>query len=91
MLDFAVRWMPYGGGEAEDIMVTFGMSPETYFRRLEHVLTHPAQPTGLDAPSVQALHRVCRHRLDSEVRRVEVGRSPLTDPFRPGVSPHVAR
>lgn len=64
MLAFALQWMPYGGGDAEDIMVSFGIPPETYFRRLRHLLAEPGQLTGLDARTVDALLRVCRVRLE---------------------------
>lgn len=64
MLAFALQWMPYGGGDAEDIMVAFGIPPETYFRRLRHLLAEPGQLTGLDARTVDALLRVCRVRLE---------------------------
>ncbi len=72
MLAFALQWMPYGGGDAEDIMVAFGIPPETYFRRLRHLLAEPDQLTGLDARTVDALLRVCRGRLEHSA--VSVGR-----------------
>ncbi|MDV6260076.1 hypothetical protein [Rhodococcoides yunnanense] len=72
MLAFAVQWMPYGGGDAEDIMVAFGVPPETYFGRLRHLLADPAQTADLDARTVEALLRVCRGRL--ELGAVSVGR-----------------
>ena len=64
MLAFALQWMPYGGGDAEDIMVAFGIPPETYFRRLRHLLAEQGQLTDLDARIVDALLRVCRVRLE---------------------------
>lgn len=64
MLAFALQWMPYGGGDAEDIMVAFGIPPKTYFLRLRHLLTEPGQLTDLDARTVDALRRVCRVRLE---------------------------
>jgi len=73
MLTFAVQWMPYGGGDAEDIMVAFGVAPETYFRRLRHLLTDPTQLTGLDDRTVKALLRMCRHRLEVAAGQVTVG------------------
>jgi hypothetical protein len=64
MLAFAVQWMPYGGGDAEDIMVAFGIPPETYFRRLRHLLADPARPVDLDSRTTDALLHVCRRRLE---------------------------
>lgn len=72
MLAFALQWMPYGGGDAEDIMVAFGIPPETYFRRLRHLLAEPGQLTGLDSPTVDALLRVCRGRIEHDA--ISVGR-----------------
>lgn len=45
MLTFAIRWLPYGGGAAEDIMVTFGTTPEVYFRRLHALLDTTTEPS----------------------------------------------
>lgn len=75
MLAFALQWMPYGGGDAEDIMVAFGIPPETYFRRLRHLLADPVQPVDLDARTVDALLRVCRRRLEHSA--ASVGRPPV--------------
>lgn len=72
MLAFALQWMPYGGGDAEDIMVAFGIPPETYFRRLRQVLADSGQVAGLDDRAVDALLRVCRGRLERNA--VSVGR-----------------
>ena len=72
MLAFALQWMPYGGGDAEDIMVAFGIPPETYFRRQRQVLADSGQVTGLDDRTVDALLRVCRGRLEHSA--VSVGR-----------------
>lgn len=76
MLAFAVQWMPYGGGDAEDIMVAFGIPSETYFRRLRNLLADPGQPVDLDARTVEALLRLCRGRLEhsaASVGRPQVG------------------
>lgn len=76
MLTFAVQWMPYGGGDAEDIMVAFGIPPETYFRRLRYLLADSGQPVDLDSRTVDALLHVCRRRLEhsgASVGRPRVG------------------
>lgn len=41
ILDFARRWLPYGGGSPEDILVEFGMTPARYLDRLGRVLDKP--------------------------------------------------
>lgn len=68
MLAFAAQWLPYGGGDAEDIMVTFGMAPDRYFRRLMQLVTDSEQPTGLDAPTAAAILHMCRRRLELAAR-----------------------
>lgn len=63
ILSFATQWMPYGGGQAEEIMVTFGVAPDIYFRRLSALLTD-ADPLGdLDRQTIDALLDVCHRRL----------------------------
>ncbi|MDV8022198.1 hypothetical protein [Rhodococcus sp. IEGM 1330] len=63
MLAFALRWLPYGGGQAEDIMVTFGIAAETYFLRLRTMLADADLHAELDQRTVGALSDVCRRRL----------------------------
>lgn len=63
MLVFAIRWLPYDGGPAEDIMVNFGIAPRTYFSRLIDLLTDPDRPVELDWATSVALREVCRRRL----------------------------
>jgi hypothetical protein len=41
ILEFARRWLPYGGGSAEDLLVEFGMTPAGYLDRLRRVLDKP--------------------------------------------------
>lgn len=76
MLAFALEWMPYGGGDAEDIMVTFGITPDVYFHRLQQLLTDSAQSVEADMQTVAALLDVCRRRLELAARpsaRAKVG------------------
>ena len=41
MLDFAVKWAPFGGGD-EHILPEFGVLPTVFYRRLQRLLTrHP--------------------------------------------------
>jgi hypothetical protein len=63
MVNFALRWLPYGGGPAEDIIVEFGLSSREFFTRLDAVLRGPACPSRLDSNAVAALLEVCRRRL----------------------------
>lgn len=63
ILCFATRWMPYGGGQAEDIMVTFGVTPDIYFRRLSALLTDADTLGDLDSQTIDGLLDVCHRRL----------------------------
>ncbi|OLT35054.1 hypothetical protein BJF84_15900 [Rhodococcus sp. CUA-806] len=68
MVDFVVRWLPYGGGPAEDIVVGFGISPREFFTRLDVLLRGPACPQHLDRATVAALLTICsrRSRIDQD-------------------------
>jgi hypothetical protein len=65
LVAFALRWAPFGGGNAEDILVTFGLTEETYFRRLRVILDGPTM-AGLDATVWERLRQVCAHRLSAK-------------------------
>lgn len=41
MMAFARRWAPYGGGEAAEIWLHFGVSERVFFLRLAHLLDTP--------------------------------------------------
>lgn len=38
IVDFAVRWAPYGGPPAEDILVEFGMSSRRFYQQLKDIV-----------------------------------------------------
>ncbi|WP_009476885.1 DUF3263 domain-containing protein [Rhodococcus sp. JVH1] len=38
MLDFAVKWAPFGGGD-EHILPEFGVFPTAFYRQLQRLLT----------------------------------------------------
>ena len=62
ILTFALTWRHLGGGPAEDIMLTFGLSPADYFRRLQTHLDDGAAAT-LPPEIVRCLTRICGTRL----------------------------
>lgn len=62
MLTFAVRWAPFGGGEAEDIWAQFGASERVFFLRLRSLLAGPPA-AGLDELTWARLRLVCERRL----------------------------
>ncbi|QSE86908.1 DUF3263 domain-containing protein [Rhodococcus koreensis] len=42
IIEFARRWLPYGGGTTGDLLVEFGMTPACYLARLGKILDSPA-------------------------------------------------
>ncbi|MFF2107121.1 DUF3263 domain-containing protein [Rhodococcus koreensis] len=42
ILEFARRWLPYGGGNTGDLLVEFGLTPDGYISRLRRILDGPA-------------------------------------------------
>ncbi|MDJ0420129.1 DUF3263 domain-containing protein [Rhodococcus opacus] len=41
IIEFARRWLPYGGGTTGDLLVEFGMTPACYIARLNSILAGP--------------------------------------------------
>ncbi len=60
LVAFATRWHTFGGGEADDIMVTFGLTERDYFTRLLEALA----TADLDTATRAAITEVARRRLD---------------------------
>ena len=59
MLDFAVKWAPFGGGD-EHILPEFGVFPTVFYRRLQRLLTH--HPTINDSVK-RRLDELCTTKL----------------------------
>ena len=59
MLDFAVKWAPFGGGD-EHILPEFGVLPAVFYRRLQRLLTH--HPTLNDSLRLR-LDELCTLKL----------------------------
>jgi len=59
LLDFAVRWAPYGGGD-EHILPEFGLLPIDFYHRLQSLLDeHPS----IDVQVRRRLKALCAHKL----------------------------
>jgi hypothetical protein len=41
VIEFARRWLPYGGGTTGDLLIEFGMTPACYVARLGKILAGP--------------------------------------------------
>ena len=64
LVEFAVTWRHWGGGEASDIFVQFGISAQEYFERLESTL---ADGRYSNDPQLRVeLIKLCRMRLRSD-------------------------
>ena len=61
MLDFALRWVDFGGGPAEDIFVEFGVSDKVFYQRVGSLIS---QRRVLESDSLREnLLQVCRGRV----------------------------
>ncbi|WP_155290427.1 DUF3263 domain-containing protein [Rhodococcoides fascians] len=63
MLEFALRWQPYGGGDSGDILVKFGLTDQAYFTRLALLLANRSVAAGLDPAACAEIRATCRRRL----------------------------
>lgn len=61
LLQFALRWLPFVGGSAEDIFVEFGLSEQAFYVRLTHVLA--AVGKGLPPKTRVSLRAACEQHL----------------------------
>ncbi|AII08245.1 MULTISPECIES: hypothetical protein [Rhodococcus] len=49
LIDFALRWAPFGGPNDDDLLVEFGMTSRTYYNRLARALrVRPPAEVGED-------------------------------------------
>ncbi|SEC99439.1 hypothetical protein [Rhodococcus koreensis] len=61
LLDFALRWSFYGGGD-DYVFTEFGISPATFYQRVL-VLVEKRFSTFLDTRSKEHLRRHCTEKL----------------------------
>ncbi|MBC2642086.1 MULTISPECIES: hypothetical protein [unclassified Rhodococcus (in: high G+C Gram-positive bacteria)] len=59
MLDFAVKWAPFGGGD-EHILPEFGIFPAVFYRRLQRLL---ARHATVDDSVRLRLDELCTNKL----------------------------
>jgi hypothetical protein len=64
ILTFALQWRHWGGGDAEDIFVHFGLSPTRYFLRVRRLLSTPAA-RNLSPDEKADLRRLCAIRVNN--------------------------
>lgn len=65
MLVFAVRWAPFGGGDAYDIYANFGVDELSFFARVVDLLNATPPPAGIDELARQRLLNVAQQRLST--------------------------
>ncbi|MFC9355180.1 hypothetical protein ACFTZB_01165 [Rhodococcus sp. NPDC057014] len=61
MLTFALRWLPYGGGD-EHLFPEFGLLPSAFYQRLQTMLISRAF-LGIDFATRQRLLEQCALKL----------------------------
>lgn len=59
LIDFALRWQPYGGGD-DEIFVTFGIMPSAFYLRVIEILRTQPELAGSDLPQLEDL---CRRKV----------------------------
>ena len=64
MIEFALQWQHFEGGDAGDIYETFGLPERHYFERLLGWMSGDGVP-GVDADTRSRIAAVCRRRLDA--------------------------
>jgi len=64
ILNFAVKWLPYGGGSDEEIFIRFGIGPDEYFSRIISAM----KANNCDAANIQTVIALAhtRRRLPPE-------------------------
>ena len=59
ILDFAIKWVNWGGGSEEDIMVTFGLTRLQFYARLEVILDCRSRSSSLEKILLDDLYQLC--------------------------------
>ncbi|MCJ0949979.1 hypothetical protein MTX37_29075 [Rhodococcus sp. ARC_M8] len=67
LINYALRWAPYGGGD-EDILPEFGLSPAIYYRRLRSLL-QVVDHSRLNVDNLQLLIDLCESKIGNAVDR----------------------
>ena len=70
MLEYARRWLRYGGGPAAEIFEQFGLVEATFFRRVLVLLDHAIT---LDPAQKSMIRGVCRKRLEESAQQPTSG------------------
>lgn len=69
MLEFALRWQPYGGGDSGDILIEFGLTGRDFFTRLLALLDSCSVAANLDPVMRAAITMTCHQRLAHATHR----------------------
>lgn len=84
MLEFAITWAPFGGGD-EHILPQFGILPTVFYRRLQRLL---ARHTGVNSSVRRRLNELCTLKLDTLQAHHSVGQGLRQAPLRAAASGH---
>lgn len=63
MVEFVRLWHPYGGGNEEEIYVTFGISAQRMFELVLSAFDEGRHFEGIGSTEEAKMRRVCRARL----------------------------
>lgn len=63
MVEFAIRWLPFGGGPRGEIFLEFGLSERGYYERLLTLVTHQSATKALGTADAESLIDLCTVRL----------------------------
>ncbi|MFZ2178859.1 MAG: hypothetical protein WAW17_33465 [Rhodococcus sp. (in: high G+C Gram-positive bacteria)] len=94
MVKFALKWLPYGGGD-EHILPEFGVTPDEFYRRLS-LLVNTVRATRVDLGSRRQLVELCSlelarpvfpHARRRKLSRTDRGEQPAGAPQRRSMSP----
>lgn len=63
LIEFALRWLPYGGAPTEETLPNFGLTARGFYQRVQDVL-RDAAPNALSAVDRKQLQLSCASILD---------------------------
>ena len=81
LLTFAIKWLPYGGGPDDEILVNFGLTKQRYLDRLRDVVDR--QLDHIHPQTAARLLRFCDDAAPSaRVASIRTPRAAAREPLR---------
>nr|WP_064569532.1 hypothetical protein [Gordonia sp. LAM0048] len=63
MVEWALRWSPYGGVPADEVFVVFGIGEREFYRRLAAVVAADDAAATMEPDVRVQLNKLCEHWL----------------------------